>query len=450
MSTPPETAPVTDEPTHYPPPAVGWAAVVVLFLLVVLSVLDRNILTLLVDPIKEDLGLNDVQMSLLYGLAFSLSYGMAAIPAGWAIDKFQRRIVIFFGVVIWSAATAFTGLARSFEALFAARSVVGAGEAVLSPGQQSMLTDLFPREKLALPLSVSALGLKVGGGAALIIGGMLAAIFPPSEIMHVPFLGDLAGWHIIFIVIGLPGALMAALIFLIPEPKRRLLKSAIPGKTPGFGEYFKLMRQHARFYFGHHLGQVAFISVMVGVSAWAPAFFARTHGWGETQIGLWLGSMMLWGSVIGLPIHAAIADKLFQRGVYDIHMRYSMFAALLAAPIGVAAFFMSDPIIACLMLGAFFMLTSVYASLPVVSIQAPLPSNMRGKAASIMLIVIGTGGTICGPLVIASLTELLFQDTAKLNQAIALTIGVGLPLVAALFAITLKPTRARMASTTPV
>jgi len=450
MTAPTEAATPSEQKDAYPSPLVGWSAVVVLFLLVVLSVLDRNILTLLVDPIKRDLGINDVQVSLLYGLAFSLSYGIAAIPAGWAIDKFQRRIVIFFGVLVWSMATAFTGLARSFEALFAARSVVGAGEAVLSPGQQSMLADLFPREKLALPLSVSALGLKVGGGAALIIGGMLAAVFPPSEMMNVPFLGELAGWHIIFIVIGLPGILFAGLIFLIPEPRRRLMKNADGVKTPGFGAYFKLMRENSRFYIGHHLGQAIFVSVMVGVSAWAPAFFARSHGWGETQIGLWLGSMMLWGSVIGLPIHAAIADRLFQRGMHDIHMRYSMIAVLVAAPIGAGAFFAPGPVAACLMLGVFFMLTSVYASLPVVSVQAPLPSNMRGKAASIMLIVIGTGGTICGPLVIATLTELVFQDPAKLNQGIAAAIGLGLPLVAALFAITLKPTRERMSATAAV
>jgi MFS family permease len=441
MSASPDT-----KPGAYPSPIVGWAAVIVLFLLVVLSVLDRNILTLLVDPIKADLGVTDVQVSLLYGFAFSLSYGIAAMPAGWAIDRFQRRTVIFFGVIVWSIATAATGFARSFEALFAARSAVGAGEAVLSPGQQSMLADLFPRDKLALPLSISALGLKVGGGAALMIGGALAAVFPPSEQMNVPFLGEMAGWHMIFIVVGLPGLLLAGLIFMIPEPKRRLVPGSEGVKPPGFVAYFKLMAANARFYFGHHIGQLVFVGTIVGVSAWAPAFFTRVHGWSETQIGLWLGAVMLWGSVLGLPLHGWIVDRLFQRGVLDIHMRYSMFAALIGAPFGVSAFLIDNPYVSCLVLGLFFFIISVYASLPTVSVQGSLPTNMRGKAASILLVVVGTGGTIAGPLTIASITDYVFGDPLKVGQAAALVIGVAMPLVAALFAITLKPTRARMAA----
>ncbi len=444
MSNPDEATASKAEP--YPSPIAGWAAVIVLFLLVVLSVLDRNILTLLVDPIKEDLGITDVQVSLLYGFAFSLSYGIAAMPAGWAIDRFQRRLVIFFGVIVWSVATAMTGFARSFEALFAARSAVGAGEAVLSPGQQSMLADLFPRNKLALPLSISALGLKVGGGAALIIGGALAAIFPPSVDMHVPFLGEMAGWHVIFIIVGLPGLLLAGLIFLIPEPKRRLVKGAEGAKPPGFVDYFKLMAANARFYFSHHIGQLIFVGTIVGVSAWSPAFYSRVHGWDETQIGLWLGAFMLWSSVLGLPLHGWIVDRLFQRGMLDIHMRYSLICALIGAPFGVAAFLVQDAYLSCFLLGAFFFIISVYASLPTVSVQGSLPSNMRGKAASILLVVVGTGGTILGPLTIASLTDFLFGDPLMVGKATAIVIGVAMPLVAILFTIALKPTRERMAA----
>ena len=288
--------------------------------------------------------------------------------------------------------------------------------------------------------------MKVGGGAALIIGGALAAVFPPSLQMNVPFLGEMAGWHVIFIIVGLPGLLLAGLIFLIPEPKRRLVPGSEGLKPPGFVDYFKLMAANARFYFGHHVGQLFFVGTIVGVSAWAPAFFARVHGWGETQIGLWLGAIMLWSSVLGLPLHGAIVDRLFQRGMLDIHMRYSLFCALLGAPFGVAAFLVADPYISCLLLGAFFFIISVYASLPTVSVQGSLPSNMRGKAASILLVVVGTGGTILGPLAIASITDMVFGDPLKVGQAAAIVIGVAMPLVAILFGIALKPTRERMAA----
>lgn len=430
----------------YPAPIVGWVVVFILFALVVLSVLDRNILTLLVEPIKHDLGISDVQFSLLFGLAFSLSYAIAAIPAGWMIDRFDRRIVIFVGVAIWSVATAWTGFARTFEALFIARTGVGAGEATLSPGQQSMLADLFPRDRLTLPLSVSALGLKVGGGAALIIGGALSALFPPTELVALPIVGDLKGWQLIFLAVGVPGLLLAALIFLIREPARR--KGANAAATPpGFIPYFRVIASNLRFYIGHHLGQALFVAVVVGVMAWAPAFFTRTHGWSETQIGLALGSALLWGPVLGLPLHGYLADKLFQRGMLDIHMRYSIWAALVGIPIGVSAFFVSDPVFACILLGLFFFVICVYASLPTVSVQSVLPSDMRGKAASIMLIIIGSGGTTLGPFAIASVTDCYFHNDADVGKAIAAVIIVGLLLVAGLFWLTLTPIRARMAAT---
>ncbi len=428
----------------YPSPLVGWAVVIILFALVVLSVLDRNILTLLVEPIKADLHISDVQFSLLYGLAFSISYAVAAMPAGWMIDRFDRRVVIFFGVALWSVATAMTGLARTFTQLFVARTGVGAGEATLSPGQQSMLADLFPRDRLTLPLSVSSLGLKVGGGAALIIGGALSALFPPTETVSLPILGALKGWQFIFLAIGLPGLLLASIIFLVPEPARRRGHDGA-ANPPGFIAYFSVILRNLRFYVGHHLGQALFVAVVVGVSAWAPAYFTRIHGWSEAQTGLSLGSAMLWGPVLGLPLHGYLADKLFQRGMLDVHMRYSMFAALLGIPLGASAFFVGDPNLSCLLIGAFFFVICVYASLPTVSVQSVLPSDMRGKAASIMLIVIGSGGTTLGPLAVASLTDFYFRNDVDVGKALAVVVVVGLLLVAGLFALTLRPIRARMA-----
>ena len=119
---------------EFPASRVGWTAVAVLFLFTVLSVLDRNLLTLLVGPIKADLGLSDVQLSLLYGLAFAIFYAVMGLPSGWMIDRFQRRVVIFWGVVVWSFATLMTDFAQSYSTLFGAHAVVGAGEAVLVPG----------------------------------------------------------------------------------------------------------------------------------------------------------------------------------------------------------------------------------------------------------------------------------------------------------------------------
>jgi len=430
-------------------PRVGWTAVATLFLFTVLSVLDRNLLTLLVGPIKADLGLSDVQLSLLYGLAFAIFYAVMGLPSGWMIDRFQRRVVIFLGVVVWSIATLATGFARSYNALFAARAVVGAGEAVLVPGSHSIIGDLFPREKMAMPMSVSALGIKVGQGLALLIGSALTLLFVPDKPYMLPLLGELMGWHLIFIVVGGPGILLALLIFLIPEPERRAARPSarIAAKPAGFVAYFRFMRRHPRFYIGHHLGILLYGTTALSVITWAPAYLGRAHGWQEHQIGLWLGSALLVGTCAGMPLHGYLADRFFQRGVTDIHLRYTAVSALAGWPLGVAAFSVADPYLAVALIGLMFFVISTYGGLSVAAVQAIVPGDMRGKASAIMLLIIGMGGTILGPLCVALLTDRLFGDPARVGDSILVCVAVGLPATALVLWRALAPNRALIAET---
>lgn len=434
-------------PQHdYPPVRVGWTAVAVLFVFTVLSVLDRNLLTLLVGPIKADLGLSDVQLSLLYGLAFAIFYAVMGLPSGWMIDRFQRRIVIFWGVIVWSFATLMTGFARSYAALFAARAVVGAGEAVLVPGSHSIIGDLFPREKMAMPMSVSALGIKVGQGLALLIGGALTTLFVPDKLYTLPFVGDLRGWHLIFIVVGAPGMLMAFLIFLIPEPKRRSRQSVQTDDKPaGFAIYLEFVRRHLRFYISHHLGILIYGMTALSVITWAPAYLGRVHDWEESRIGLWLGTALLVGTCAGMPLHGYLADRFFQRGVTDIHLRYTAISAVIGWPIGVAAFTVGNPYLAVLLIGLLFFVISTYGGLSIVAVQAIVPSDLRGKASSIMLLIIGMGGTILGPLVVALITDYGFGDPKRVGSAILICLATGLPLTAAVLSRALAPMRGMIA-----
>ncbi|SCW41073.1 Sugar phosphate permease [Sphingobium faniae] len=431
----------------YPPARVGWTAVAVLFLFTVLSVLDRNLLTLLVGPIKADLGLSDVQLSLLYGLAFAIFYAVMGLPSGWMIDRFQRRVVIFWGVVVWSFATLATGFARTYGTLFAARAVVGAGEAVLVPGSHSIIGDLFPREKMAMPMSVSALGIKVGQGLALLIGGALTTLFVPDRLYALPLVGELMGWHLIFIVVGAPGILLAFLIFLIPEPRRRIVQrpTHIAEKPAGFAVYLRFVQRHLRFYVSHHLGILLYGMTALSVIAWTPAYLGRTHGWPENQIGLWLGTALLLGTCGGMPLHGYLADRFFQRGVTDIHLRYTALSALVGWPLGVAAFLVSNPYLAIVLIGLMFFAISTYGGLSIVAVQAIVPSDLRGKASSIMLLIIGMGGTILGPLIVALLTDYVFRDPARVGDAILLCVALGLPITALVLSFSLAPNRTMIA-----
>jgi MFS family permease len=425
----------------FPPARIGWTAVSIIFLLMIVSVLDRNILTLLIGSIQEDLHLDDVEAGLLLGLAFALPYGLMALPVGSAVDRFQRRHIIFIGVSLWSFATLCTGFARSFEALFAARAGVGAGEASLSPSQQSLLSDLFPREKLALPLSVSSMGLKVGQGAALMIGGALTLLFLPMGYFDVPLIGTMRGWEVIFVIIGLPGLLLAFAIYLIPEPRRHSPMAESDTASHGFVQYFQLMKRNKFFYTYHHVGQLLSVAFSTAVTSWAPAYFARVFDWSPSTTGLWLGTALLAGPILGLPLHGYIVDRFYRRGSVDFHMRYMSILILVGAPFGIAAFLIADPFVSAILIGLFFFIITGYTSIPIVAVQILLPSRMRGKGSSIMALFAGTGGTILGPLLVGTLTDHVFQDRDMVGASIAICLIVIIPAVSACYWASMKHLR---------
>ncbi|MBI3427463.1 MAG: MFS transporter [Acidobacteria bacterium] len=152
----------------------AWYVALVLMLCNTLSFIDRQILGLLVDPIKQDLRVSDTQMGLLQGLAFGIFYTLLGMPMGRIVDRGNRRQLVAAGIFCWSLMTAACALARGFGTLFAARMGVGVGEATLSPSAFSLLSDYFPKERLATALSIFSMGVFFGSGLALIVGGLSA------------------------------------------------------------------------------------------------------------------------------------------------------------------------------------------------------------------------------------------------------------------------------------
>lgn len=431
-------------PPAYPPARVGWTAVAVLFLLYILSMLDRNMITLLALPIQQDLQISDVQLSLLYGVAFALFYCTAVLPLGWAIDRYRRRNMIYWSVTWWSASAALCGLATNFPTLFAARAGVGAGEAVLIPGSNSILSDLFPPDRLALPLSVYAVGAKVGQSLSLLIGGALTTMIAPAAVYLLPLVGaQVKGWQLIFLIVGIPGFLLAFLIFCFPEPLRRF--HATGGERRGYAPYFRFIAQHKRLFIAHHLGYLLFLAVSLALTSWAPAFLLRAHGMSVVEVGTLLGGALLIGSLIGMPLHGLIVDRLFRRGMVDAHLRYMIVVAALATPVAIVTFAVDDSMISVVGIGLFMCILSAYSSLPMVALQLLVPGDLRGKAASVLLLS-GMIGMSLGPTAVAVLTDLVFADPARVGDGIAVCTAVLLPLAALACAVALDPFRQGLAA----
>ena len=312
--------------------AYRWYVVAVLFLAYSFSAIDARVLTLLVVPIKQDLGLSDFEISLLQGFAFALLYSIAAIPIGRLVDSSRKRTtLVVAGVLLWSLMTMLCGVARSFGQLFAARVGVGIGEATLSPTAYSLISDYFDKRRRALAISFYAIGYPIGGGLALIIGAMLLEAFSRQGTVTLPVLGDFAPWQMVFLMVGLPGALIAALIATIREPERRDLAAGYGMRPMPLADVLAYLRTRWKLY-GMLIGSTSLIGMLaIGVSLWYPTFLIRTYGMTTAEVGLYYGTLMLVCGTIGTISGGWLSGLLMRKGQADANIRIVLLATLLKA-----------------------------------------------------------------------------------------------------------------------
>lgn len=222
-------------------PGYSWYVLTILVVIYVLNFVDRNIISILAEDIKADLGLRDDQIGFLYGTAFGVFYALFGIPLGKLADSWHRVRLMTLGLAIWSAFTALSGFAKNFMMLGAARIGVGVGEATASPSAYSLISDYFPRKMRATALAIYSSGLYIGGGVSLLIGGAIVERWNEAYPVDAPL--GLAGWQAAFIIVGLPGLLLALLVFTLREPVRGQSEGIVtpPPKDPFRGFFRELV-----------------------------------------------------------------------------------------------------------------------------------------------------------------------------------------------------------------
>jgi MFS family permease len=427
---------VRSEIAAYPSRRIAWYAVFVFALMYWVSILDRFIISLLVEPIKGDLGITDVQFGMLNGLAFALTFSVFGLLLGSLADRFSRRWIVYAGVSIWSLATAACGLAKQYSQLLTARVGVGVGEAALNPSATSMLADLFPRERLTSAMAIYSLGATLGSGSAYFFGGMIIEFVSKSNAFALPIIGSLRSWQAVFVIVGLPGLLVALLIFTVPEPIRRGVRAA--GQMPAWGKsyvnMFKFIGSRRRFFICHYLAFAFASAIVAGAGTWYPAHMGRTFHWNSGKIGLALGITLTAAGLLSQVIAGRAMDAMFRRGRRDAQFRWYASCLLIATPMGVIATTSSSPWIFLGFLGAFITLISSLNASAATALNLVTPNELRGTGVAVWGATSGLIGAASGPILIAMIADRFFGGPSGIGYGLATMMAICCP-IAALFLV---------------
>ncbi len=407
--------------------AYPWYIVSLCMLAYLFSFIDRQVISLLVDPIRADLQISDTQFSLLHGLAFAMLYAVAGIPIARLADSRSRPVIISVGIFVWSLATATCGLAKSFLQLFAARMAVGVGEAALSPAAYSMITDSFPKSKLGIALGVYSSGAFLGGGLAYIIGGAAIAMVQQWGPQTAPLIGVIKPWQMTFFMVGLPGILVAALFFItIKDPERKGVTNSVDeqGKTVvdsfTFREVLRYISGHKKTFTAHYLGFGVLAMALYALMNWAPAYFMRKYGMPVQEVGLYLGVVVLIGNTAGVLASGWITDILTRRGYQDAPMRAGLIGGV-GVILPAALFSQISGFGGSLTLLA---ITMFFASFPIAtsaaSLQLMAPNRMRAQVTALFFLSMNILGITGGSTLVALCTDYVFHDDVLVGYSMSL------------------------------
>jgi predicted MFS family arabinose efflux permease len=373
-------------------PAARQYALGVLVVVYTFNFIDRQILSILIQPIKDELGLSDGQLGLLAGFAFALFYATLGIPIARFADRGNRRNLIALALAVWSGMTALSGLAQNFWHLLVARIGVGVGEAGCSPPAHSMIADYYPASQRSTALGIYSLGIPVGIMFGFFAGGWMNEFF---------------GWRAAFFVVGIPGILLAVLVrFSVREPVRGMSEGRIiSGAQPTMMDTFRYLSQKRTF---RHLAFGGALTAFVGYSVvtWIPAFLIRSHGMGTGEIGTWLGLILGIPGGIGIALGGYLADRAGARDARWYLWIVSV-SLLVALPFGLGVYLAASPYVALLLLVLPVALGNFYQATTFAQTQGLVTLRMRAVAAAVLLFILNIIGLGLGPYLTGYLSDQL-------------------------------------------
>ena len=428
--------------------AYAWYVVIVLTLASTMSFVDRQILALMIGPIERDLHVSDTMMGLLGGLAFMLFDTILVLPMAWFADRYSRRKIISLGILAWSIMTTLCGAAFRYYQLFLARVGVGVGDAMMSPAAISMLSDYFPKQRLPLAMGTLLAAPFIGVGLANIMGGWVVQYLERMPPVHVPILGLVHSWQFTFIIVGLPGLVLAAAFFLsVLEPRRgdRLYDTLedIP-----LAVILRFVRDRKSFLIPQFAAYILLSIQGWALFYWVAEFFIRDHGMSRAAIGEIYGTMALTLGIAGSILSGYIASRAQAQGRIDSTMRLVVIAAACLTPIAIAMPLVSSTALAFALLVPITFFMAWPGGLGITALQFIVPNELRARIIGLYLLVVNFVSYSLGPLLGGFINDHVFGGYHSLGKTLALMSAVDYPLAAICILLSLKPFRQAMASAT--
>ncbi len=404
----------------YASPRYAWSVVILLLIAYTVALLDRQIMSLMVEPIRRDLAITDTQISTLIGFSFVLFYGTAGLVLGRLVDRINRRNMIVIGVLVWCLATVACGLARSYWELFAARTMVGFGEAALSPAAYSMIADYFPPKDRPRANGVYSMGVFLGTGVAMILGGATIAAASAWVAQALPMLHHLSPWQLSFIIVGMPGLVLAAVMMTIREPSRKDAgtSATLPQGLGAFvsGQKFMLFALLIGF------GLNALLNYCV--ISWSPSIFARKFGWTVLQSGVAIGVVLLTAGPLGVVFGGWWASRKMKGSPLEALLTTGRTSIALTIPLLILFGMAQSATLAFAALTLATFVIGIPASLAPAAFFEVTPNQFRGQIIAFYLFAASMLGLGVGVTAVAAFNDYVLVDPRAIGTSMAFVTSI--------------------------
>jgi MFS family permease len=413
-----------------------WYVVGVLMIAYIFSFIDRQIFSMVVGPLRRDLHISDLQVSYLQGITFVVFYTFFGMLIGRLVDIYSRRTIIAIGMVLWSIFTTGCGMATGYWQMLFLRMGVGVGEAALSPAAYSLVADYVPPRRLSTAIGLYGAGIYVGTGLSFQLGGLVRGFAATRGAMSLPLIGHIHPWQILFIAVGVPGILLAPILFTIREP---LTRGGSTHATVPIGQVFQYISRNSDTFLLHNIGFGLLSLASYASAAWVPEFFVRTFKSDIKSIGLFYGTVVMIFGSLGIIGAGRVADYLRARGHANANIIVGMWIGIIWFPLHFLGFLAPSEFWAKVWLVPAAVLAAAPFGVAPAAIQQMMPANMRGQASAVYLFILNLIGLGLGPTAVAFFTERVFHRDDALKYSMLIVFAAACALSAGLLWRCLRP-----------